>query len=339
VRVKPSEWPSEWDVRPATFDDVDRAVDMFNARSQAFYGENQSTADEMIGWWKSPRFDLAEGSQIVLDEEGRMIGWAHVADPGEPYVSVGCGVIAHPDVEGDDALWDGLYAWALDRARTFVPLAPAETQVVASVSTLERDEARRSAAERTGFEMVRVQNKMRIDLDGEPPAPVWPDGIAMRTADVQRDLEAIVRADMEAFRDHWGHVERTFEFELEGWQDYVRGKGDNLDPTLWFLAVDGDEIAGCSICAPSIADDETRGYVDGLCVRPAWRRRGIALALLHQSFGEFHHRGYGAVELDMDSENLTGALGLYTKAGMHVIRRLITYEKVLRDGVDLVKRD
>lgn len=337
--MKPSEWPSEWVVRPGTLDDVDRAVNMFNARSQAFYGENQSTADEMIGWWKSPRFDLSKGSQIVLDGGGRMIGWAHVADPGEPYVSVGCGVIAHPDVEGDDALWDGLYAWALDRASTFVPLAPAEAQVIATVSTLERDEARRSAAERAGFEMGRAQNKMRIDLDREPPAPVWPDGVAMRTADVQKDLEAIVRADMEAFRDHWGHVERTFEFELEGWQDYVRGKGDKLDPALWFLAVDGDEIVGCSICAPSIADDDTRGYVDGLCVRPAWRRRGIALALLRQSFGEFHRRGYRAVELDMDSENLTGALGLYTKAGMHVIRRLITYEKVLRDGVDLVKRE
>jgi len=336
--MKANEWPRGSVVRAATLDDVDLAVEMFNARSQAFYGQNQSTIDEMVGWWTSPRFDLADDSRIVLDGEGRMIGWAHVANPGEPYVTIGCGVIVHPDVEGDDVLWDGLYAWALDRAATFVPLAPPEAQVVARISALDRDAARRNAAGRSGFGMVRVENAMRIDLDGEPPAPVWPDGIALRTADVERDLETIVKADMEAFRDHWGHVPKSFELELEGWQDYVRSKGEKLDPTLWFLAIDGDEIVGCSICAPNVADDETRGYVDGLCVRPAWRRRGIALALLHRSFSEFYRRGYEAVELDMDSENLTGALGLYEKAGMRVIRQTITYEKVLRDGVDLVKR-
>ena len=337
--VNVTSWPSEWVVRPATIDDAERAVDMFNARSLAFYGENQSTVDEMRGWWTGPRFDLEKETQIVLDGNDRMIGWAHVGNQGEPYVSIGCGVIVHPDVEGEEHLWDRLNGWAIDRARTFVPLAPREAQVVAVMSALERDEARRSAAKRAGFEIVRVENKMRIDLESEPPEPTWPDGIAMRLADVERDLEAVARADMEAFRDHWGHVERPFETELEGWQDYVRSKGDKLDPTLWFLAVDGEEIAGCSICAPNIADDETRGYVDGLCVRPAWRRRGIALALLHQTFGEFYRRGYKAVELDMDSENLTGALGLYTKAGMHVTRQMMSYEKVLRGGVDLVKRE
>jgi len=333
-----SEWNEAWIIRPGRLDDLDRAVEMFNARSQKLHGENQSTPDQMLGWWRSPRFEIERDTQIVLDEAGRMIGWAHVSDPGEPYVTIGCGVIAHPDAEDCPPLWERLHAWALDQAWAYVPRAPEGARVIAVGSAMAEDEARRAAFERAGYELVRVGNRMRIDLDEEPPKPTWPEGIGLRTADVERDLPAIVRADMEAFRDHWGHVERPFDRELEGWQDFVRSLGERVDPSLWFLAIEGEEIVGFSVCTGSIADDETRGYVDGLCVRPAWRRRGIALALLHHSFGELRRRGKEAVELDMDSENLTGALHLYERAGMHVIRQSLSYDRVLRDGEDLVKR-
>ena len=334
-----SSWRADWTVRPASLDDVELAVDMFNARSRKFYGKNQSTREEMTAWWKSPRFDLPLNTRIVLDERGRMVGWAHVANPGEPYVSIGCGVITHPDEEENRGMWDRLFAWALERGLEYVSLAPSGAQVIARENAGEADTARRSAAERAGFRMVRVGNVMRIDLGGALPEPAWPNGIGMRTANIEADLRAIVAADVEAFRDHWGHVERPFEDELEGWRDYVNGQGEAFDPALWFLAVDGDEIVGFSVCRGQIADDTTRGYVDGLCVRPAWRKRGIALALLHHSFGELHRRGKTAVELDMDSENLTGALRLYERAGMHVIRRTLSYEKVLREGEDLTTRE
>jgi mycothiol synthase len=334
-----ADWSANRTVRPAAIEDVDRAVEMFNARSRAFYGVNQSTAAEMRSWWSSPRVDLAGGTRVVLDGAGRMVAWAHVAEPTDPCVQIGVGVIVHPDDQADEAMWDGLFRWAVEKARTHVERAPSGARVTATESALDYDEARRGAAERAGFRPVRVQNIMRIDLESEPPAPVWPEGIRVRTADIEADLRGIVAADIEAFRDHWGHVERPFESELEEWQRYVEGEGDRCDPTLWFLAVDGEEIVGYSICRPQVADDETRGYVDGLCVRPAWRKRGIALALLHKTFGEFYRRGKAAVELDMDSENLTGALRLYERAGMRVIRRTLNYELVLRDGEDLVTRE
>jgi len=332
-------WPSTWTARPVTEEDVECATEMFNARSRKQYGKNQTTVDQMRGWWQSPRFDLARNTRVVFDPEGEMVGWAHVSDPGEPYLTIGTGVIVHPDHEGNEAIWDDLHAWALARARDFAPLAPAGARVVVTMSALEKDAARRGAAERAGYESVRVQNLMRIDLDTAPPAPSWPAGIALRTADIERDLPEIVAADMESFRDHWGHVDRPFDQELEEWQSFVRGEGDLIDPTLWFLATDGEKIVGYSICRGQVADDATRGYVDGLAVLPGWRKRGIALALLHQSFGELSRRGRAAVELDMDSENLTGALRLYERAGMHVIRRLLNYELVLRDGKDLVTRE
>jgi hypothetical protein len=41
------------------------------------------------------------------------------------------------------------------------------------------------------------------------------------------------------------------------------------------------------------------------------------------------------VGLGVDATSLTGATRLYEKAGMHVQRKSVTYEKMLRAGRDL----
>jgi hypothetical protein len=40
----------------------------------------------------------------------------------------------------------------------------------------------------------------------------------------------------------------------------------------------------------------------------------------------------------MDSENLTGALRVYERAGMRAVRQSVFYEKELRAGTDLATR-
>jgi ribosomal protein S18 acetylase RimI-like enzyme len=179
---------------------------------------------------------------------------------------------------------------------------------------------------------------MRIDLSSPPAAARWPQGVTVRTVDVDSDLNDIVALFLESWRDHWGFVELPFDQALADWREGIKSDGERFDPTLWFLAVDGDKIVGISLCNSHIADDATRGYVQGLGVRPAWRKRGIALALLHHTFAEFRRRGYAAVELDMDSQNLTGALRVYERAGMRAVRQSLSYEKVLRSGIDVATR-
>ena len=77
------------------------------------------------------------------------------------------------------------------------------------------------------------------------------------------------------------------------------------------------------------------GWVSTLGVRRPWRRKGLGLALLQHSFGEFHRRGKCRVGLGVDADSLTGATRLYEKAGMEVHRQYASYEKELRAGVDL----
>jgi mycothiol synthase len=104
---------------------------------------------------------------------------------------------------------------------------------------------------------------------------------------------------------------------------------EKFDPTLWFLAFDGNEIAGISLCAYQM----DYGWFDTLAVRRPWRRKGLGMALLQHSSGEFYRQDKNKVGLDVDSKNLTGATRLYERAGMRVAKTYVSDEKELRVGV------
>jgi ribosomal protein S18 acetylase RimI-like enzyme len=61
-----------------------------------------------------------------------------------------------------------------------------------------------------------------------------------------------------------------------------------------------------------------RGWVGELGVLRSHRGRGIATALMGASFAAFARRGLPRVRLNVDSDNLTGAVSLYERVGMRV---------------------
>jgi len=84
---------------------------------------------------------------------------------------------------------------------------------------------------------------------------------------------------------------------------------------------DGGCVAGFALGRSHLSLDLFRGVIASLAVRPAWRRRGLGLALLRNALGEFYRRGCGSVELLVDGDSLTGALRLYERAGVDITRR------------------
>src|SRR3712207_7693523 len=61
---------------------------------------------------------------------------------------------------------------------------------------------------------------------------------------------------------------------------------ENFDPSLWFLAVEGDEIAGLTLCKTLAG----QGWVDVVGVRRPWRNRGLGRSEEHTS--ELQSRQY-----------------------------------------------
>jgi ribosomal protein S18 acetylase RimI-like enzyme len=166
---------------------------------------------------------------------------------------------------------------------------------------------------------------MLIDLGGEPVSPVWPDGVDVRIAEPGEE-RAVYDAYVEAFTDHWDFVAEPFDSWL-----HHQAESPLARKELWFLAVDGDEIAGVCLCATHESGDRAYGWVGILGVRPRWRRRGLGEALLQHAFAAFAAEGATKVGLGVDGENTTGAVRLYERAGMRVVRRYDTYERRL-DG-------
>jgi mycothiol synthase len=259
---------------------------------------------------------------VVTGPDGEVVGYATATNHGSGQLNADGYV--HPAHWGH-GLGTALVRLTEARAREFIPAAPEGAQVTLGCGIHMSDEAARGILEREGFALVRVHWTMRIDQEEAPPAPEWPAGITLRTFVRGRDERATFDCVEEAFSDHWGHTPGEFA------QWVKRVERPDFDPSLWLLAEADGELAGVSLCRVRPGT----GWVGSLAVRRPWRQRGLGLALLRQSFGEFWRRGERRVALGVDSQNLTGATRLYERAGMHITMRIGAFDKVLRPGVDL----
>lgn len=66
--------------------------------------------------------------------------------------------------------------------------------------------------------------------------------------------------------------------------------------------------------------DNGRFLIDGICVAPAHRNRGIGAALIDALCTEAARRGYGAIRLEVIDSNLR-ARALYERKGFRALRR------------------
>jgi len=126
----------------------------------------------------------------------------------------------------------------------------------------------------------------------------------------------------EAFQDHW-------EYHMTPYDEWMeRVQKPDFDPALWFLAVEGNQVAGVTLCT----NEPDKGWINKVAVRRPWRKRGVAMALLRWAFGAFWERGVRRVELGVDAQSLTNAQMLYQRAGMRPAAEWSIYRKVLREG-------
>lgn len=326
--------PEGYSSRPANKGDVEAAVEMFNADARHFVGVETFILNEMATEWSTPGFNQVTDSRIVISPQGQVVGYCDVWDM-KPHISIDCWGRVHPD-HTNLGIGSYLVQWAQDRARQAIPKAPPEARVVMEYSTITLNQAAEELFEEAGMQRVRYFFRMVIDLDNLPPEPQWPEGIEIRPIVLGKDEWLMTEAVVEAFKDHWGHVDRPIEEEYERWMHHIKNN-DDFDPALYFLAWDGDQVAGAVLCWPKSDEDPDMGWVDVLCVRRPWRKRGLGLALLSYAFGVFLQREKMRVGLGVDAENITGALRLYERAGMHSDpnRTNAAYEKELRPGIDM----
>ena len=297
-------------LRPPRESEFDAMLELMNAHQLAAFGEADVTADELRTWLTSPSV-LVERDIRVVEREGRLVGYidadATRTDPPLWWADV---KIA-PDTDADEVVAE-LVSWLEERTEA------GRLRVWTSV-----DDARVvSAFERLGFAPARHSYRMEIALDGKRGEPAWPDGVSERTLRLGEERR-VYDAVIEVWQDTSDPMDETFE-EWAHWTTKLSA----FDPSLWFLAFDGAELSGFSLCRQDSVD-ESAGYVATLGVRRPWRRQGLGEALLLRSFQAFRERGYTRGTLGVDASSPTGATRLYERAGMRVYRNTLFLERAV----------
>jgi mycothiol synthase len=314
--------PEGLTMRPPAMDDLEVVHELCLAHDLALYGEEEMTLEELRGYWTSPAHDLERDYRLVFDQNGQLLAVLYLEQ--RRYVKFFIDVIIRPGYS-DPRTGDYLFELGESRAREQMGQAEPGARVTLNAWAPSNDQDSLERYARMGLEEVRRYWQMEIQMEEAPERPVWPEGVELRPFVPERDVRAVFEMIDTAFHDHWGHVPGDFD----EWRHRKIERAD-FNPSLWFIAWEGEQAVGGSLCS-----DGVPARVETLGVLRPWRRKGLGLALLLHSFGEFYRRGRRRVVLGVDSQNLTGAVRLYQRAGMHIKRENVSYEKELRAGVEL----
>ena len=295
-------------IRPARIEDLDATVEMLNEHCQRLYGTDDVTSADLLQYWESPDVELGQDI-LVAEENGALVGYADIGLHGE-------------------------HVW-LDVRATDAETLPQLLLAIENVAAAKKPDANlmgytsaddtplRELFASSGYDLVRHSYRMRIELNEALAEPEWPDGISVRTMR-EGEERRFYEANNASFADTWMFHQEAFE----AWRHWFV-EDPSFDPTLWFVAESGDDVAGIVI-ARKAEYEPGLGWVRILGVLPDYRQRGLGQALLRHTFGEFASRGLDAVGLGVDAENPTGAVRVYERAGMHVERTNLLFEKVQR---------
>ncbi len=324
--------PEGFTSRPATLDDIPQVVAMLNKTD----GNDHPTYFEAdtLTEWQTPNFDVSQSTQLVYSSAQLLVGYIEVWDIDNPPVRPTIWGRVHPNYSRQ-GIGTYLMKWAENRAQQAIPRSPDGVRIAYQCGCDVEHIGTQKLFESMSLTYYRDSWDMEITLEEEPKQVQLPDGFIIRDYRHPEEFRDIVLANEEAFEDHFGYVKKTPEQHLEQWKHLI----DNdpyFDPTVWFIAehIASGGIAGVSISRPRAWNNPDKAYLGSLSVRRQYRRNGLASALLKHTFSQFWLRGTNTITLSVDASNLTGATDLYKKAGMHVSRHLMLYEKELRSGIE-----
>jgi mycothiol synthase len=326
--------PAGYTARAGTMEDYKIAFDLLNIHAMHVNGSVDLLDPEILRLdWLNEGFNPQADIRMVLAEDGNLAGFIECWQTQEPPVHPWIFGVVHPDHWGR-GIGSHLVTWAEERASTALEKCASDLRVAPRTGTVAHNIAGKDLFEGLGWKHIRSFYRMVANLDAAPEVPQLPSGITIRTYDPETELEAVYNTMWEAFRDHFGVIVPPFEKGLAEFKhNFIEVPG--YDPRFWFVAMDGDQMVGISICRPIDDEDPDCGWVNELGVLRPWRQHGIGYALLKHSFAAFYDAGRKRAGLGVDSQNLTGALRLYERAGMHVARQFDQYEKEFRSGVEI----
>ncbi|MGV9286073.1 GNAT family N-acetyltransferase [Streptomyces sp. NPDC003719] len=290
-------------------------VDVFGE----YYSE-EDAADQI----NAPLLDLDRGTVGVFDGD-LMVGYSSAAHKpvaeGVHRVVVSGGV--HPD-HRRRGLGAELLAAGIRSAKALHAIHHPGLPLAVDVHNNALNDGALACYRAAGMTPFRRYSHLRHPLGAAIVAAPTPEGFVFESHSADNDPEFYAVGN-ESFLDRRGGVPTPPEQwrGLLGWQAFR--------PGLSFLLREADSGAavGMLLTFSWDADTEATGVRDAhflrVGTRRAYRRRGVAGALISHALRRAQDEGFDRASIEVDADSLTGADGLYERAGFTVARTEVGY--------------
>lgn len=286
------------------------------ASSEADGVESTVTAAELARGFQylyncNPSVDLA-----IAEVDGQIAGYTRVFwwdDPnhGRFYQSRAA---LHPQWRRQ-GIGTALLQWAEDRLGAIAAGQPEDlSRWFLSSSVPPKATGWHRLLQNAGYEVFRYYHALVRPHLEDIPLPPLPAGIELRAARPEH-YRAIWKNVDDSSRDEWPYADLT-EDDYQAWLT-----NPHFQPELWQIAWDvaQDVPVGHVLTFIDHAENEEynrlRGYTEGIGVDPAWRRRGIARALICRSLLAQKAAGMKESALAADAGSSNEVTRLYEDCG------------------------
>jgi GNAT superfamily N-acetyltransferase len=277
--------------RPLQKSDAHDVYVLMAAQEQADIGEVAIEEADIVSDWARPSHDLGARSVGVLDGD-TLVAYAELmgADRADTAVL--------PSHRGR-----GIGTWL---AHWLVDLGRSVGSTVVGMPVPQGSPGDR-LLEELGFRVRWTSWVLSLPEGATIADRELPEGYVVRAARAEE-----TRAAHDVLEDaflEWSVRERE---DFADFEAATTGR-PGFEPWNLRVALDGaGNVVGVSVVL--LSDDGRTGYVDRLAVRRDQRHRGLAQALLVDSFAQA--RAHGATTSELSTDSRTGALGLYERVGM-----------------------
>jgi ribosomal protein S18 acetylase RimI-like enzyme len=217
-------------------------------------------------------------------------------------------------------LGSAMLAWGEARARMLAerdhPGEPFEFAGNASSTEVDTTALLLDAGYRAGYTVLEMEhNPDAVQLD----YPL-PDGIDVRPV-LQEHIPLVTASIAAAYRKEY--EDGRYQEDYDPIEAAIELAKPPHNRSLWQVAWVGDQVIGQVIPL----ELEKVAVIHEVSVRPEWRRKGLARALLTRALRQLREQGEQVIRLNTVAEFKTRASELYRSVGFRVLKEFPRYRK------------